>query len=475
MTELTRRALGGLALAGAAVAALPAWAARAADWRLGFKTPPLTLDGTLTRIEGRLPRDLEGNFFRVGPAQFERAGERLGHWFDGDGMIQRFTIADGRVRHRGRFIDAAKRRNEEAAGRFLYSGYGFSPKANAEIRSPDDLNAANTSVLPMAGEVWALWEGGSPYRVGAEDLETRGRKVFDGKLNGAPFSAHPKREADGEIWNFGLLGRRCVIWHLGPDGAVRNSALIELPEPALMHDFAVTSRHIVLLLPPMLAGAGPADTLVDHYTWHADKPLVVLVLDKETLAVSRRYELPARFLFHIGNAWEDEAGVIRVDGFFHDDATFAVKTARDLAMLAAYAMPKARPAMITLPLGAAATMETLPGTGEFPRIDPRRVGTRHGFTYGITDHGVGRWDWQTGRQDTFTYGPDTWSEEPVFTPRAGATIETDGWLVATVLNFRAARTELAVFDAGHITDGPIARLACPYALPLGFHGAFVPV
>jgi carotenoid cleavage dioxygenase-like enzyme len=120
-------------------------------------------------------------------------------------MIQRFAIAGGRVRHRGRFIDTPKRRAEEKADRFLYGGYGFAPKSAASIRNPDDLNAANTSVLPIAGEVWALWEGGSPYRVGAQDLETRGRKTFDGPFDGVRFS-HPAR-ARRRRWNFGALFR----------------------------------------------------------------------------------------------------------------------------------------------------------------------------------------------------------------------------------------------------------------------------
>lgn len=474
MSALTRREIAALALGAGALAAGTSWARTAADWRLGFKTPPETLDGDLALVEGRLPPDLQGSFYRVGPAQFERAGERLGHWFDGDGMVQRFAIAAGRVRHRGRFVATDKRRNEQAAGRFLYPGYGFAPKSAGELRRVDDINAANTSVLPIAGEIWALWEGGSPWRVDADTLDTRGRKAFAGPLDGAPFSAHPKRGPDGEVWNFGVLNRRCVIWHLGPDGAVRNTALIELPEPSLMHDFAVTSKYVVLLLPPMLGNAsGEPTSLIDRYRWHADRPLQILVLDKNDLAIRRRYELPARFLFHLGNAWEDEAGVIRLDAFLEDDATFAVKTARDLAQGVATSTPTARLTIITLSPDGRAEMATLPGRGEFPRTDPRRVGAKHRFTYGVIGGGIARWDWDSGKQTVFAYGADHWSEEPVFVPRPAGTDETDGWIVATALNQRAARTELAVFDAKRITDGPLARLTCPYALPLGFHGAFV--
>ena len=473
MARLTRRDFGLTALAALTIAGAPAWSRAKADWHLGFTTAPAAIDGELQWITGKLPADLLGTFYRIGPAQFERGGERLGHWFDGDGMIQRFTF-DGRgVRHRGRFVDTEKRRAEAAAEKFLYAGYGFAPKNLASIRRVDEINAANTSVLPLGDEVWALWEGGSPYRIDARELETRGRKAFDGQFDGAPFSAHPKREISGEIWNFGLLGRKCVIWRLDSSGGVRNSALVTLPEASLMHDFAITSRHVVLLAPPMIASGARANTLVDHYQWHAEKPLIVYVLDKESLAIVRTYELPGRLLFHIGNAWEDDAGVIRVDGFFDTDATFAVKTARDLVLGSAYSVPTAHLTMLTLSPSGRATIDFLPRPGEFPRIDPRRTGSRHRYTYGVINQGVSRWDWETGEIDSYSYGADTWAEEPVFVSRTGATQETDGWILATVLNYGSARTDLCVFDARRISDGPVARYSCPYALPLGFHGAFV--
>ena len=94
------------------------------------------------------------------------------------------------------------------------------------------------------------------------------------------------------------------------------------------------------------------------------------------------------------------------------------------------------------------------------------------YTYGVVESGVARWDWDSGRTETFIHGADFWAEEPVFVPRGSRSGETDGWVLATRLNLRAEKTELAVFDARGLDDGPVALLACPYALPLGFHGAF---
>jgi len=466
--DVARLSLGALLLPGRPAAAI------AAGWRLGFTTPPDRLDGELALLEGDVPPGLRGQYYRIGPAQFERAGERLGHWFDGDGMIQKFAIRGGRVHHSGRFIDTDKRRKESAAGRFLFPGYGFSPRTPAETLRPDDLNAANTNVLPLNGEVWALWEGGSPWRVAASDLQTIGRQTFDGELNGVAFSAHPKVLPDGEIWNFGLLlAPRAIVWNLRANGAVRKAAVVELPAASLMHDFAVTSRSIVLLLPPMLLGNAPARSLVDRYQWHGDEPLRIVVLDKADLTIRHTYELPARFLFHIGNAWEDASGTIRVDTFVDADATFAVKTARDLALGVAMSSPTARLVQFSLHPDGRAHMSAFPSHGEFPRINPLHAGTRHRYTYGVVDRGIARWDLESGEHEPFVLGANYWSDEPVFVPWPDAAAEDDGWVLATALNYGAGRTELNIFDAGRIPEGPVARLACAYALPLGFHGTFV--
>jgi carotenoid cleavage dioxygenase-like enzyme len=195
-------------------------------------------------------------------------------------------------------------------------------------------------------------------------------------------------------------------------------------------------------------------------------------LDKEDLTRRRVFELPPKFLFHVGNAWEDSSGTIRVDAFLHDDAGFATTGARQLLEGVAAGEPEAHPAMITLYGNGNAGLEQLNGRGEFPRVDPRRVGMRTRYTYSVIDSGVARWDWQSGDGDRFVYGADYWSEEPIFVPRQDRARETDGWIVATALNMRAERTELAVFDARGLADGPVALLTCPYPIPLGFHGAF---
>ena len=75
-------------------------------------------------LRGRWPAELRGRFYRNGPALMQRGTERYHHWFDGDGMVQQYTIGDGRVSHRGRLVQTAKLKAERQAGRFLMSAQG---------------------------------------------------------------------------------------------------------------------------------------------------------------------------------------------------------------------------------------------------------------------------------------------------------------------------------------------------------------
>ena len=63
----------------------------------GFRDLPREHGFEALRVEGKLPPDLEGTLYRVGPALNSSFGERYRHWFDGDGGIYavRFARPDG--------------------------------------------------------------------------------------------------------------------------------------------------------------------------------------------------------------------------------------------------------------------------------------------------------------------------------------------------------------------------------------------
>ena len=57
-------------------------------WSRAISEPAKEFNLTkLQVIEGQIPKDLRGSLYRDGPARFERAGQKVTHWFDGDGAI----------------------------------------------------------------------------------------------------------------------------------------------------------------------------------------------------------------------------------------------------------------------------------------------------------------------------------------------------------------------------------------------------
>ncbi len=446
------------------------------------------LDSGPLALRGRWPDALRGRFYRNGPALFERAGERYHHWFDGDGMVQQFRLGDGRVVHRGRLVRTRKLQLEQQAGRFVMSALGTQIDGGPPANGPDAFNVANTNAIEHAGRVLALWEGGSAYAMDPADLSTQGPVTWGKDLQQVPFSAHPKVDPQGHLWNIGTSGPLIVAWHIDPQGALARVQVGPSPFPGgMVHDMAVTERHLVVPLPPVtldimrpVQGDGPR-----RFALQPGEPLRVLVMDKNDIARRRVFELPAQMVFHVGHAFDAGDGRIELSFVASADARFLDQGAVDLMAGRQPATSRVGLQVATLDMGTGrATVRELPGAMEFPRMDPRRIGlrSRHLVTAaswrdigqrssGLL-HGVQVLDLASGRTRRHDYGDHAVAEEHVLIPKPGKTGELDAWLLGTTFDARRQATVLNLLDAAHVEDGPIAEATLPCVLPLGFHGNF---
>ena len=254
----------------------------------------------------------------------------------------------------------------------------------------------------------------------------------------------------------------------------------------MVHDYVVTQRHLVLVVPPFVVdperfAAGPISFL-DAHVWRSELGTRVIVEDKDTLTTVRRYELPAGFHFHHGNGWEEADGTIHLDLCQAADPMFAVHDFR-LLMQGDWSFPSTHlrySRMVLRPDGTAAVEQVAPAVANFPRIDGRRTGLRHHAVFALADPQDGGWplsrvdriDPDEGPVDGWSYPCHLIPEEHVFVPRGDA--EGDGWLVGPFLDLERRVAGLSVFDARHLADGPLWQGILPYPLPLGLHGTFVP-
>jgi carotenoid cleavage dioxygenase len=455
-------------------------------------------DAASPLLRGRWPAALRGRFYRNGPALYERGGERYHHWFDGDGMVQQFRIDGGRVSHRGRLVRTVKLAAEREAGRFRLPAFGTHIDDALPVGGPDGLNPANTNAIEHAGRVLAMWEGGSAYALNPGDLSTQGPVTWREDMAQVPFSAHPKLDAAGNLWNFGTQGRHFIAWHIQPDGALGSVQIAKLPfAMGMVHDFAVTEQHLVVPMPPVALRFGQAHDGPRRFEMTAGAPLRVLVARKDQLAEQRIFELPPRMVFHVGNAIEESPGVVAMTYVAADDAWFLSEGA--VALMAGRAVPappdsrlRRMRLFVAGPRAGQVEDELLAvgGDTEFPRLDPRRIGVsgadrarwlvgaagwrpRPGVARGLF-HGVQLVHTESGRVRRFDYGPDAIVEEHIVVPKPGSTRETEAWLLGTTFDARRQATVLNLLEMARIEDGPIAQAVLPYVLPLGFHGNFTP-
>ena len=88
--------------------------------------------------------------------------------------------------------------------------------------------------------------------------------------------------------------------------------------------------------------------------------------------------------------------------------------------------------------------------------------------------GLTHYDLKTGKNTSWTSGPDDRFGEPIFVPRADTAPEGDGWLLSVLYRGEEKTTDLAVFEATDLAKGPIARAHLSIRVPAGFHGNWRP-
>lgn len=465
-----------------------AQASKTKPWTLAYRSFSSEQASCNATVSGRFPDSLRGDFYRIGPGRHELGGLRYGHRWDGDGLLQRFTIGPDGVQHLARYVQTQKYRDETEANRLLHNTFGTAvtampPTAEAIERS----NPANISVLPMGGELLALWEAGSPYRIEPRTLETLGRPHWaEGPAITRPFSAHPKFGPDGTLWSFGIepMANRLTLYRFTAGATAPTTSSLQIEDLAPVHDFAVTERHAVLLLPSivfdrerLMAGASFAHAC----RWAPEHGMRVLVIGLADSTL-REYRTEAGYLYHVANAWDDR-GTIHVD---YMRAADPVALMAGWSVMAGQYRHRQGASLTRLSIDTAAGRTSQRALAqhdaEFPVVAPKDAGTnyRHVLCVERSEDrpadlpGYDRLsllDVESGERQSHLFNADWMLEEHVIV--ADPTTGTPRWIVGTGLDLSRARTSLMAFDYANIDRGPIAQASLDYAMPLGLHGAYV--
>src|ERR1700676_3448561 len=195
------------------------------------------------QVEGQVPADLNGAFYRVGPdAQYPLHPRNIP--FDGEGHVSMFRIRNGRVDYRSRYVRNERYLAQYAAGRTLFPIYRNPFQDDPSVIGLSR-STANTHIINHRKLLLALKEDSPPSALDLLTLDTVvPNYTFDGTLPSKTFTAHPKRDpVSGNLVAFGYeaegFGSSVVsMFEISAQGKVVWNAKVQVPYVGMLHDFA---------------------------------------------------------------------------------------------------------------------------------------------------------------------------------------------------------------------------------------------
>ncbi|MCB9758463.1 MAG: carotenoid oxygenase family protein [Alphaproteobacteria bacterium] len=463
-----------------------------------------------SRIEGRVPAALVGSTWLLnGPAR-TRVGDWTMHPFDGHGFVRRLRFTEGGgATLRARFVRTPAFEAEAARGEPVYLGLGslVAPPTRAGARinraAPAPRNVANTTIYQWGDRLLAGWEGGWPFALDLDTLETLGPADLGALREGEALLAHTHLDvARGRLVGLSpVLGAQTAItlreWDA--DGRVVLQRTDAIPGAMMLHDFAVTPRYVALTRNPLRPRIG---AFIRALRGRAPLLAALEAADEapgELLLIPRRVGAPVlrlpldrpTFTIHYANAFEDADGRVVIDlcafptiGFGHEFGYQGPDLPLDPVLAGGPAQALVR--LVADPVTGAVTRTDFPYPGgvDFPRVHPAREAAEHRRVYAaVRDQpgasfpfdAVAAFDVTDPARPPQVFrpggAPDTFVGEPLFAPDPGATEPDRGHLLVPV--YRPGATTLLVIDPARLAQGPVAAIPMP-STPYGFHGGWMP-
>lgn len=470
------------------------------------------------QVVGEIPKSLRGGaYLRNGPNAAHQPIASM-HLFDGDGMVHvvRFH-EDGGAAYANHYVRTKRWKIEADAGRALVMKIGdltgvwglfvlVINKARHKLQiiptcdKGEDLGAANTALIWHAARVLALHEGDVPYALrilcdGA--LQTLGalrKAAADNPRVQDAFmalphvcTAHPKRDPrNGELLTFGYKVEDAPYLEVSlvsKEGKTLRSVPIEIQEPVMIHDCAMTDKYFILLDcplvfdPKIMVSKGTLPFEMRNRNTRIGLVCREALRNGDEIRV-QWMELPPCFIFHTVNAWDAEDGSVIM--YVCRFETFNLGGFKgQLPHLYRFDLDPAT--------GSASQKQCLEMDWglDFPKVHEGLLGSPTQYAYFLR---VGKLFAEPGEASSTLvkvdlqrcqvvgevgFGPGFMAGEGFFVPNSMATSEDDGFLLSFVVDVEGEESFLAVVDAQNMSQTLVAKIKIPHRVPMGFHGLYI--
>jgi carotenoid cleavage dioxygenase len=248
----------------------------------------------------------------------------------------------------------------------------------------------------------------------------------------------------------------------------------------MMHDFNVTSRHVIFMDLPVVFDLEAAIRGEMPYAWSDAYGARLGVMPRDgNDADCTWYEIDPCYVFHPLNAWEE-------DGQITIDVCRFPELWRRAGEFEGQAPPTLHRWVIDAAAGKVREEQLDDVPCDFPRVADDRVGLRARYGYatatgGDLAAGTGafpgrllKYDLAAGTSEVHDFGAGRHPGEGVFVADPDGSAEDDGWVLAWVYDEDRDTSEVSILDSRDFAGAPVATIELPRRVPYGFHGSFLP-
>uniref|UniRef100_A0A131Y215 Putative beta beta-carotene n=1 Tax=Ixodes ricinus TaxID=34613 RepID=A0A131Y215_IXORI len=477
------------------------------------------------RVTGVFPSWLRGRLLRNGPGLNFVGPDRYQHAFDGLSLLRQFSVDNGEVSYRNRFLRSQAYVRNRKANRIVVAEFGTAAHPDpcagvferlASVFTPTMTDNALVNVMPIGDEFYAMTETPYVHRVDPGTLETLSREDLSRLVAVHTTTAHPHVDPeDRSTFNVGTqMGSRPAFVLIRfppsvecPDGStsLREARVVgRIPMqsrffPSYIHSFAMTENWLVVLeqslvlsVPKLFLARAVGTSYADTLSFDPNKKTRFHVMDKRTGELFPVvFEAAPFFTFHHVNAYERDREIVVDLCAFDDDAVirnlrFAhprPKKNDGLASVRRFVLPLDRavksPALVESRV-LSLELDGLALRAELPRINDRFNGKPYRFAYLVGHSNGPAEEWFVSKLNVESGRWVRWKRpgwvpsEPVFIPRPGATDEDDGVVVFSLLDAKdEKKLSFVALDARNFEEIARAEFETPSANPADFHGWFV--
>ena len=442
---------------------------------------------SLELIDGEVPHELSGLFARNSPnPQFEPQGKY--HWFDGDGMVHALNFNEGVARYRCRYVQTEELAQERDAGHALWRGILEPPQPGLSRPLKD---TANTDLTWHNGQLIASWWLSGTPKALSPDLETLGDASFTADLpRGASVAAHPKVDPNtGEMMFFGYSLFKRPYYGYGvvkADGTLAHYTPIETPRPHIPHDIAITPQYTVLIDLPLGWDREAMRRGKRKIGFDRNTPARFGVIPRYGHSSEVKwFEASTCYMYHTIRAFERGDELILTGCRIEDPIPDIPDESQTVARLdIIHLVPHLYQWRFNLKTGAVHEERLDRTPTEFPRVNDQTLTQQTRYSYNPTIaqaptlcfDGVIRYDLEGGRQEHFRYPSGWFGGEVCFAPDPQRLQREDGgWVISVISHPDGLPSRALILDAERVSEGPVATLKLPHAIPVGFHAEWAPL